>query len=406
MSWIEQINSDFIITTGDGKEFEPQWMNASIRTEFNVAQFEFPEIPGTLVKRSMPKGARYNLEIFFQGEDNLDVSKNFRISSNDPRAWRISHPIYGTLIVQPLGLAFDDTKHNVSKITGSIIETIVEDSPQGTVDPIDKITEDKEDLDIIFEESFANDIIPSTTDKNTLSTNLNIMYDAGKVFAGDASEEYFNSFNTAEAAILDATAEPLVAIRAINAVISAPGLFEESIKNRIALFADQFNRLSTSINTITEPSKKKIYESNVGIVVSTMALAVANPIEGDYANRPEVISRIEEILAVYNEYIENLDVLQTDNGGSPDSYIPDAGSIIALNDLINFAISNLFDIALNTRQERSILLEKDSNVILITHRIYGLDIDDTLIDQLINNNNIGINELLQLKKGREILYYI
>ncbi len=406
MSWIEQINSDFVITTGDGKEFRPEWMNATRGREFNVAEFEFPEIPGTLVKRSQPKGRRFTLEIFFQGEDNLDRAKEFDVSAGDSRAWTILHPLYGTLIVQPLSLALDDTKHNVTKLTIPIVETIVEDSPQASVDPVDKIIDDKENLDVVFEESFATDVIPSTTDKNTLSTNLNTIFNAGKDLAGEASEEYFNAFNAAEAAILDATDEPLDAIRAINTVINAPALFKESVKNRIALLADQFDRLSTSISTITEPSKKKIYESNVGIIISTMALAVANPIEGDYANRPEVITRIDEILAVSNAYITNLDVLQTDNGGNPTSYIPDAESLTALNDLINFTISNLFDIALDTKQERSIFLEKDSNVILITHRLYGLDVDDTLIDQLIDNNNIGINELLQLKKGREILYYI
>ncbi len=406
MSWIEQINSNFIITTGDGKEFRPEWMNATRGTEFNIAQFEFPEIEGTLVKRSKPKGRRFNLEIFFQGDDNLDIAKDFEISARDSRAWTILHPLYGTLIVQPLSLTLDDTKHNVTKLTIPVIETIVEDSPQGTTDPVDKITVDKEALDVVFEESFATDVIPSTTDKNTLSDNLSILFETGKGLAGDASEEYFNLFNAAEAAILDATTEPLAAIRAMNAVISAPGLFVESVKNRIGLFVDQVNRLGASINTITEPSKKKIYESNAGVVISTMALAVANPVEDDFANRPDVISRIDEILTSYNGYIDNLDILQTDNGGTPESYIPDAESLTALNDLINFAISNLFDIALNTRQERSIIVEKDSNVILLTHRIYGLDAEDTLIDQLINNNNIGINELINIKKGRRILYYI
>ncbi len=406
MGWLEQTNSDFVITTGDGKEFSPEWMNATKNNEFNVAEFDFVDVRGTLVKRSQRRGRRFNLEIFFQGDDNLDVSNDFEISSEDSRAWTILHPLYGTLIVQPLSLAFDNTKDNVSKITGIIVETITEDNPQAITDPVDKITEDKANLDVVFEESFATDVIPSTTDKNTMSSNLSILFNAGDGLAGEASEEYFNLFNAADAAIVDATTEPLAAIRAMNAMISAPGLFDESVKNRIALFQDQFDRLSTSINTITEASKKKIYESNVGTVISTMALAVANPIEGDYANRPDVIDRIDEILAIYNAYIDNLDILQTDNGGTPESYIPDSESLTGLNDLINFAISNLFDIALNTSQERSIIAEKDTNVILLTHRIYGLDAEDTLMDQLIDNNKIGIIELINIKKGRKILYYI
>lgn len=406
MSWIDQINSNFIIKLGDGKEFQPEWMNASTSTEYNIAEFEFPEIEGTLVKRGTPKGRRYNLEIFFQGDDNLDVSKAFEISARDNRAWTISHPMYGSIIVQPTSLSFDDTQFNVSKITGTIIETIVEDSPQALTDPIDKITADKEELDAVFEESFATDVIPSTTDKNQMSTNLNTIFDAGKALAGDASEEYFNLFNAAESAILDATEEPLLAIRAINEVITAPALFAESVKDRIALFTNQFDRLSIGLSSITEPSKKKIYESNVGIIMGTVALAVANPIDGDYSSRPAVISRIEEILTIYNAYIANLDVLQTDNGGTPESYIPDSESLIALNDLMNFAVANLFDIALNAQQERTIIVEKNSNVVLLTHRLYGLDIDDALMNQLIDNNGIGINEMLEIKKGRKIVYYI
>ncbi len=406
MGWQEQIDSDFVITTGDGKVFIPEWMNATKGNDFQIAEFDFPDQPGTLVRRSQPKGRRFNIEIFFQGDDNLDKARDFEISARDPRAWTILHPLYGTLIVQPLGLGFDDTKHNVTKIISTVIETIVEDNPQATIDPIDKINADKEELDVVVEESFATDVIPSTTDITTMTTSSNTLFQAGKVLAGDAAEEYFNLFNDANSAILDATAEPLLAIRSMNALISAPGLFNTSVKSRIALLTDQFNRLSVSIGTIIEASKKKIYESNAGVIISTMALTVANPIEGDFANRPEVISRIDEILAVYNAYIVNLDQLQTDDGGNPDSFIPDHTSLIGLEDIINFAVSNLFDIALNTSQERIIIVEKDSNVILLTHRIYGLDPDDSFIDQLIDNNNIGINELIQIKKNRRIKYYI
>ena len=43
--------------------------------DYNVAEFEFPEVSGTLVSRKKPKGSRYDLEIIFQGENNLDLSQ-------------------------------------------------------------------------------------------------------------------------------------------------------------------------------------------------------------------------------------------------------------------------------------------------------------------------------------------
>jgi hypothetical protein len=45
-------------------------------------------------------------------------------------------------------------------------------------------------------------------------------------------------------------------------------------------------------------------------------------------------------------------------------------------------------------------------VINITHRFYGLDLADENITRIIDSNNIGINEILEVKKGRKIVYYV
>jgi len=73
---------------------------------------------------------------------------------------------------------------------------------------------------------------------------------------------------------------------------------------------------------------------------------------------------------------------------------------------MNFTLSNLFAIALNAKQERSIVLEEDNNLVNLTHRFYGLDAADENIDEFILNNNIGISEHLLIKKGRILRYYV
>ena len=101
-----------------------------------------------------------------------------------------------------------------------------------------------------------------------------------------------------------------------------------------------------------------------------------------------------------------LDVIQTDDSDELDSYVPDNQAMQLISSLVNFTLSNLFIIALNAKQERSIVLEADSNLINLAHRFYSLDLDDENIDELILNNNIGINEHLLVKKGRIIRYYV
>jgi len=73
--------------------------------------------------------------------------------------------------------------------------------------------------------------------------------------------------------------------------------------------------------------------------------------------------------------------------------------------LVNYTISNLFNIAINAKQERSIIVEDDTNLVALAHRFYGLAPDDSTIEDLMLGNKIGLSELLIIKKGRKISYY-
>jgi prophage DNA circulation protein len=404
MSWVEKVKSDFIITCGDGKSYKPLWIKATKSKEYNISEFEFPNLPGTLVSRGEPKGRRYELEIFFQGDDHLDQSEAFEASADDKRAWNITHPFYGNIIVQPTGLYFDNTSFNVTRIVGTVIETITEDYPRITVAPVDKIQNQKADLDEIFIKSF--DIKPSTTDINLMQKNNALLYKQGVKglkLTVDA-ERYFNAFNNANAAIINATSEPLKAIRQLQAVINAPFLFQESVRNRLNMLLSQFNLLRQSISGLVKKAEKRIYENNQGVLVSSMAVGAVTNYE--YQNRNEVYQTIEIILDSHNQYLADLDSLQSANGGNVDSYIPDVTAITELNSLVNYTVSNLFSIALDSKQERTYICEDDTDIITLTHRFYGLTPDDSTIEELVRNNEIGLDEILGIRKGRKIIYYI
>lgn len=408
MSWIETVKNNLLIKTGNGREFNVLWRNAARSQEYNVAEFEFPEVAGTLVRRSKPKGMRYNIEFYFQGENNLDDSEDFRVAADDERPWILVHPFYGSLTVQPISLNYDNTTLNVTKVTGSMVETITDDRPKTSDDPRDKIAAEKIVFDQTAAESFVNNVEPEITDINQMNTNNAVAYAVGKkkVKLTVDAEAYFNLFNSANAKILDATSEPLAAIQEMQAVLNAPAIFVDSVRNRLDMLSNQFDLLRNTIEGITEPNKKRIYETNQGSLVSSMLLAASTPQEGDYGNRNDVYATIESILDSYNTYIQDLDGMQTENGGDPESFIPDAGSLIALNGLLNYTLSNLFNIALDSKQERTVILENDSNIITLAHRFYGMQPDDSTVEAFKNQNEIGINETLQVRKGRTVKYYI
>jgi hypothetical protein len=406
MSWLDKIQSDFIITTGDGKQFKVLWMNATKQVEYNVAEFEFPNLEGTLVWRGKPKGRRYNLEIFFQGENHIDNSKAFEISAADNRPWTIAHPLYGNMIVQPIVLSFDNTQMNVTKITGQVVETITQDNPITTVNPIDNIRLDKENLDISFTNSLTS--TPSSQDiqniKAANKSNYNISVPIIKV--PEEAEAYFNLYNAANSAITNAVASPLIAMQAVQAFYNYPALFTTDVKSRIDLLSSQFNILREGVGSINTQSGKQTYQIQGGAIISSQAIAAATPQPGNYTNMKSVLLIMETILKDYNNFLIDIDSLQTPNGGNVDSFIPDPDAIIGLGQMINYTITSLFNIALNSKQERTIILEDDSNIILLTHRLYGLDPFDNNIDELISNNDFGIDDMLIIRKGTPIVYYI
>jgi hypothetical protein len=406
MSWIDKIQNSFTITTGDGLNYTPNWLNAQKEISWNVAEFDFENIDGTLVKRSRPRGNRYNFELYFQGENHLDVSDAFEISAKDNRPWIVAHPLYGQLNIQPVSMSFNNSDYNVTKITGSFVETILEEYPGQSNDPVDEIATLKGNNDETFVNSL--DSTPTAGDVNSLKNDNERLYKQGAKVVNDKtlSEEYFNAFNKANSAILVGTAAPLQAMRQVQAMINLPSQFKVSVQNRIQLFSDQFQGLRRSLDTITRPSTKKIYQINAGAVVGAMCVASSLPQSGDYTNRSSVLSIITTVISVYNQYILDLDGFQTDNNGDMESFIPDYYSHKELNYLVNFTVSNLFGIALGTKQERTFVCPEETDLITVTHRLLGLDPEDKNIDEIINLNTIGLNEILSIRKGREIVYLV
>lgn len=406
MSWIERIKNKIRITCGDGKSYEPEWINATKQLEWHISEFNFPNLDGTFVKKNKKLGTKYNLEIFFQGQYHLDVSANFEKSLNSSSPLIIFHPFYGILTVQAPAFTVDNTGLNVSKWTGTVIETIVETNPKIKADPVDSIAVQKVYVDELFAKALL--LKPNTTDiiKMQLVNTRNFKLTIPLLTIPSEVDKYFNLFSIASNAINTAIASPLLAMRTTIAIITAPAKFTISVTQRINLLNQQFNNLRQTVSGLVNPASKQIYQNLAGSIISSMCLTSSLPGSEDFTNSEKSLTIVETIVTTYNNYVADLDLLQTLNGGTPNSFIPNADSLIALNQLLNLAISNLFIISLSSRNERSIITEGDTNIIVLTHRFYGLDNADKNIDEFMVNNKIGLNEILQIKKGRKIVYYI
>jgi hypothetical protein len=408
MSWLDKTNNDLIIITGDSQEYKPSWVSARKQKEYNISEFDFPRIPGTLVNRREPRGRRYTLEIYFQGPDHLDICAAFETSADNKSPWIIQHPLYDVIFAHPVSLDIDNTAHNVSKITIPIIETIVEGGPLLFGDEFnlpEEIRVSSERLNVSFETSITSGI--RAPDINNLNNSNATNYSRGvKIITLPTEfEAYYNLFNTANTYVSTAIASPLLAIRATISLLTYPAKFTASVSDRVNMIMDELNTLRNNVEAISNVSSKQLYQAQAGSTIGAICLAVATPLLGNYTNKAKVLNIIDNLKTVHDQYITDLDGLQSNDGGDLDSFIPDWSSLIELNSLYNFTVANLFTIALSSKMEKSIITEYDTNVIILTHRLYGLDNLDANLDELIANNEIGLNGLLQVRKGTRIVYY-
>jgi hypothetical protein len=423
MSWQDKITQPYSITTGDGVEYKPLWdprKSVVLVQEFNIAEFNFKGLPGSLVDRGEVKGNVYDIEVCFVGDDHLDKAKAFRASAKNKRVWVINHPYYERIIVQPVGLKYDNGDGNMTKITGRVIETIGADKLLAITNSFNaqqnvNISQLKLDTDTTFAAAYVAAVpIPQLPDIKGLSTFAKLMNTLQKAYAtvkGDLelAENAYNTANNFVTKIADEAGAVLAdvsnAVSYVQYLASLPAVFVNTVLSRVQFLQSQFAALQAQVGNVI-PSLKQLYENTAASIISALCLAsVTNISPTDYANKPAVLAVIQQLLDTYNQYITNLDTLSTPTGGEPDSYIPDVDSLNMLATLINATVSQLLVIAAQAKQESILVLPEDNNVFPLAYQLYGTTAED-VVDQLISDNNINYKELLIIKKGREIIYYV
>ena len=399
MSWIDRINNIKLkIVTGDGKEYFPLWKNAIKNVNYNTEGLDFIDIDGTYVAKENIQGRQFPVEFYFQGDNYIDVSDAFEISARDKRPWKLTHPIYDDLLVQPLGLTFDNSSYNISKITGTLWETLGKKYPESSISQFKNIEVRKSAIDEETEKVFV-DNIETPSPENIENANNSVLrtgrnYDLLVQIESDAAllkDKIRTASGAAQNLISNATRYIQDAIDLIN----FPFLIEQSINQKVVRMIDTFNDFaSIFLNEATE-EKLIFYESQCTTLLSELSYNLINTGVSDYETRKDVTNVINALSSNYEKFRKDLD----DN-----SFVQDKELAIQLDYIVNFTLDNLTVVAFNSKQERRYLLDKDDNPVNLAHRFYGPG--DSNLQLFISQNNIAINEYLQIKKGREIIYYV
>ena len=410
MSWKDDIENKILtVQTGDGQIYTPKWRMARRTMDFNTSSFDFINVDGSLVRRARTKGRHFNFEFFFDGENAITLANNFEISSRNTNTWTIQHPYYGRLVVQPVGgLYIDNSELNVSRIDISVQETLYQISAQNSTYAADEVALAALETTQVNADSFEN----METDTVALTTQLEqlqAIYAKAIQTTNDLQQmKYFaqRAINQVAQAVVD----NLAIISTIQDFLNFPSQANQLITSRYSMFNQSLNLLNYTLNAIAPTSRtlkqKQQYEiMSVGVLNAAILNAAIVDTFG-YASATEVATMQTNLIANYNAFLQNVEDNTSARADQQNGYMPNFDVLNALDKQINILLSNIYLIANNVLNERTIILEEDSNAVNLTHRFYGLDSADNNLTQFISQNNLGINEILNIKKGRKITYYV
>lgn len=404
MSWKNRLeNKKFTIQTGDGKVYEPLWKNGSKGKEYNFSRFEFINVKGSLIDKKEAQSNSYPLTFWFNGDDNIEKSDDFEKSCDNPNPWTINHPFYGTLKGQPVSLNRNDNSYGVTEITVTFWESISDDYPEDRNSIVDNVSERSSLVNQLAASSYISKSSPKSSDIPNVKSSIKI---ASARF--DADSENFNEYkqliDKSVQNVDSLVADTSLAISSAQRVLDFPAKFKRSIRDKISSIKSAYEQIKLILNQDNKQSKH-YFESQASTLLTTFAQSAVNPIDDDYVVRSDVENVNSEFLDLYNDYLLTLDNSQVNINDIDNAYSPDTALQQSLINLVTYTSQALFDLGFSAKQERIFIVDRDTNLIVLTHKFLGLDPDDRNIEIFKRINVIRLNEIFKIKKGRLIKYY-
>ncbi|MCH9712748.1 MAG: DNA circularization N-terminal domain-containing protein [Proteobacteria bacterium] len=418
MSWVDRI-IEAAYTSPSGVRTIFNYENVSKSVDKKTTAFDFPDADGTYIQDLGHTGRRYPLRIIFWGDDYDIQSAAFESSLLERGIGKLEHPVYGSSDVVPFGpiKQRDDLKTaaNQAIIEVTFFETIGLIYPSSTLDPTSDILQSIDEYNIATSQEFEDvTSLGTTIEKSKFLNTYNAFLNSAKSglqTVADVQADVQKEFDTIENSINNGIdvliSTPLTLAFQTILLIQSPARALTNIKARL----DAYENLADSIISGngaggSDPATPSVDSSNSNdyhtkdLYASTYVTgSVVSVVNNKFVTKTEALEAAENVI----EQFEAVAQWRDDNFKSLGE-IDKGDSYQKLQQAVALTAGFLVDVSFTLKQERRLVLNRDRNIIELVAFLYG-DVDDQL-DFFITSNDLSGSEILELPKGREIVYYI
>lgn len=394
--------------------------------------FGFPGVNNEYVQRKGYGSRRYPMRCFFSGPDHDEQATRFEAAVLEDGIGRLEHPMYGTI---PEVVPFGDltrADHLVTAANQSIVEVTFWTTtgavyPSATPNAGNEVQAQLDAFDAAAAENFsdATDLEEETKKANEKAGVRSLLksVSASLQSVSDTVQGVRNEFADLTATINEGidvlVGQPLLLARQIVDLVKAPARALDGIQSRL----DAYGRLADSIFGSEQGNPAQAL--SVGAALGTRNSQIANDfhtadlfassaVSGSvlaslahkFTSKPEAIRAADTIAAQWDAYtawrdagLEALEVMslspaQVDTGTA---YQPLQASVA-------LATGRLVEISFSLLPERRVVLDRNRTLIDVCAEFYG-SVDNDKLDYFIETNQLSGDEILELPKGRSVVYY-
>lgn len=403
----------------------------SRETPKRTAAFEFPNVNGAYIQDNGYGSRRYPLACIFSGKDHDLLATAFEAALLERGQGKLEHPLYGSFDVVPFG---DITRRNdlVEEANQSVIEvtfwtTVGAIYPSASSSPGDEISAALDGFDVAAAQNFAlTTNLQTTLEKANLKSTIRKFLKTTQAALQDASdsvESVNREFRDITSLINDGLdtliGEPLQLAQQVCNLIKAPGRALAGIESRLAAYES----LAESIFGSPAGNPGQALISGLALALRTDRIAndfhgsdlfAMNAVSGSivsvtnntFTTKPQALIAAEAVQAQFDAVVSWRDegFGQLSRIAKTGAYQIDTGeSYQALQHAVALTTGFLIQVSFQLVPERAIVLDRPRTIVDLAAELYG-SVDDRL-DLLINSNNLTGSEILELPRGRKIVYY-
>jgi prophage DNA circulation protein len=414
MTWENRLQ-EATYTSPKGEVFSFIYESVSVSATKKTTAFSFPGGSGTYIQDLGSTGRRYKQVLFFSGEDYDLQAESFFSALEEVGIGKLAHPLYGTFDVVPFGeiarrddlvdaanqAAFEVTFYET---TGLVFPSVQEDASSQLASAIAEFNQASADK-LSEELNIANEF-ERVSFQSVYQASLNAVkntFDQITQAQEDANKQLNNVFNSISEGVDVLIGQPATLAFQTNILLQTPSLMADSIKARVDAYTNLINQFTTGSSAVKVPGNDNTAANdfqNADLYTSGGLVAfIDNVANEEFETKTDALQYADTVLDLFDQVNAWREANYSSLG------LVDTGSMYQkLQNAVALTAGFLVQISFTLKQERTFILDRDRTMIDLVAELYG-NIDESL-DFFINTNDLSGDEYKELKKGRQIVYFV